>query len=211
MHPTGYRAARQKRLWAIAALGVIIGSTGCHAGGGSFVWVDEMPPSALGATSDAAYVIATGDVLSVRVYNQEGMSTRAKVRADGKISVPLVGEIDARGKKPAELAKSLEVRLKEFVVAPAVTVTVEEAQAMSVSVIGEVVHPAILTLDSTSGVMQALAGAGGLTEFATKDRIFVYRKATPPVRVRFTWDALTHGEGQGAAFVLKQGDVVVVE
>ena len=199
------------RICGFVAAMAVITSTGCHSGGGRFVWVDDIPVSALGSTNDAAYVIATGDVLSVRVYNQEGMSTRAKVRADGKISVPLVGEIEARGKKPSELAKTLEVRLKEFIVAPAVTVTVDEAQAMQVSVIGEVAHPAILTLDPTAGVMQALAGAGGLTDFATRDRIFVYRKGTPAVRVRFTWDALTRGEGQGAAFVLKQGDVVVVE
>jgi polysaccharide biosynthesis/export protein len=205
MHP------RNACLAAIFVVTSSLSAAGCHGGGGKFVWVDEMPVSALGNTNDGTYVIATGDLLSVRVYNQDGVSTRTKVRADGKISVPLVGEIEARGKKPAELAKLLEVRLKEFIVAPAVTVTVDEPQAMQVSVLGEVTRPAILTLDASSGVLQALAGAGGLTDFANKDRIFVYRRGTPAVRVRFTWDALSRGEGQAAAFVLKQGDVVVVE
>jgi polysaccharide export outer membrane protein len=193
---------------SIAAFSVALG---CHSGGGKFVWVDDMPNSALGNTGDAAYVIATGDVISVRVYNQDGISTRGKVRADGKISVPLVGEVEARGKKPAELAKLLEVRLKEFIVAPAVTVTVEEAQATQVSVLGEVVRPAIVTLDAHAGVLEALAAGGGLTDFANRDRIYVYRRGTPAVRIRFTWETLSRGEGKGAAFVLKQGDVVVVE
>jgi polysaccharide export outer membrane protein len=173
------------------------------------VWVDDVPASEFGGKPEA-YVINVGDLLNVRVYNQDAMSTRARVRPDGKIAVPLLGDIEARGRKPAELAKALEARLKEFVVAPAVIVTVEEAQPMLVSVIGEVARPGILTLEPTSGVLQALAGAGGVTDYANRDRIFVFRRS-PQLRIRFTYESLTRGEGKGAAFLLQQGDVVVVE
>lgn len=183
---------------------------GCK-GPGTFVWVDEIPAAEFTPRPEAGnYVIANGDMLNVRVYNQDPLSTRARVRPDGKLSMPLIGDVEARGKRPAELAKLLEVRLKEFIVAPAVTVIVEESQAMVISVVGEVSRPGNVPLENGAGVLQALAAAGGPNEFADRDRIFVFRK-NPQLRVRFTYESLTRGEGRGPAFALQQGDVVVVE
>ena len=177
---------------------------------GSFVWVDQLPDSEIGAQAVGDYVIGRGDVLTVRVYGQDAISTKTRVRDDGRISMPLVGDVLAQGKRPAELAKSIEAALKPFIVAPSASVIVEESQGMTVSVIGEVQHAGIVNVEPGSGVLQALAAAGGLTEFADRDEIFVFRK-TPRVRVRFTWERLTQGVGKGAAFALRPGDVVVVE
>jgi polysaccharide export outer membrane protein len=183
------------------ALGALAG-----CGGGPYVWVQELPPPP--AADD--YLIASGDVISVRVFNQENMSTRARVRADGKIAVPFIGEIEVRGKAPAALSADLETRFKHYVVSAPVTVTVEETAPSSVSVIGEVAHPGAYTIDSQAGVLQALAVAGGFTEYASRGSIYLLRRS-PSQRIRFTYAALTQGEERAAAFRLRAGDVVVVE
>src|SRR5262249_5751236 len=114
-------------------------------------------------------------------------------------------------KTPAAVSKDLAVRFKEYVVSPNVTTTVEEAQATSVSVLGEVQKPGIYTLDASSaGVLSALAAAGGATDYAGKDSISVVRPPAPP-RVRFSFSALGSGEGRAAAFRLHAGDTVIVE
>jgi polysaccharide export outer membrane protein len=184
---------------------VFVATLGC-SGGGSYVWVNELP---LDQTADE-YVVGSGDLLSVRVYNQENLSTHARVRSDGKIAMPLIGEVEVRGKPPALVSKDLEVRLKEFMLSPIVTITVEETQATSVTVVGQVVHPGIYTVDANSGVLQALAVAGGFNDYASRGSIYVLRRSPAP-RVRFTYAALSLGEGRAAMFRIRTGDVVVVE
>lgn len=195
-------------LFATATIAI----AGCGAAG-EYVWVDQVPRTEIADAPPGDYVIASGDVLMVRVYNQDAISTRARVRPDGRIGVPLAGEIEALGRRPADLAKEIEARLKPFVVAPAVTIAVEEVQAVRVSVIGEVARPGTYALEPRAGVLDALAGAGGVSEFADRDRIFVLRKRAgkPPMRVRFSYARLAAGEGRAAAFVLIAGDVVTVE
>lgn len=188
-------------------------ASGCsHAG--DYLWADDFPDPA--GPADAEYLIAPGDLLSVRVFNQEGMSGRARVRSDGKISLPFVNDVEAAGQTPAALARRLQARLKEYVNNPVVTVALEEPGPIQVSVLGEVVRAGVYPVQSGANVLQALAAAGGLTPFASRDRIFVLRK-TPPgskasvVRVRFTYEKLSHAQGRSAAFRLRDGDVVVVE
>ena len=188
----------------LAAL-VFAGMLGC-SGGGRYVWVSQLPQD---QTADG-YVISAGDLLNVRVYNQENLSTHARVRSDGKIAMPLIGEVDVRGKPPAVVSKELEVKLKEFMVSPTVMITVEETPPTSVTVLGQVVHPGIYTVDSTSGVLQALAVAGGFNDYASRGSIYVMRRS-PAQRVRFTFADLTHVEGPSATFRIRTGDVVVVE
>jgi polysaccharide export outer membrane protein len=171
-----------------------------------YVWIADVPTEQVGQD----YVIASGDVLSVRVFNQDPMSTRARVRSDGKIAVPFLGDVAVRGQTPATVSKALEVQLKAFVVSPVVTVTVEEMQPTSVSVLGEVTRPGIYTVDASSGVLQALAAAGGLTEYASRGGIYVVRR-DPPQHIRFGFGDLTTAPSHAATFRLRTGDVVVVE
>jgi polysaccharide export outer membrane protein len=184
---------------------VFAATLGC-SGGGPYVWVSQLPPD---QTADA-YVIGAGDLLSVRVYNQENLSTHARVRSDGKIAMPLIGEVEVRGKSPAVVSRELEGKLKELMVSPTVTITVEETQPTSVTVLGQVVHPGIYTVDSTSGVLQALAVAGGFNDYASHGSIYVMRRS-PAQRVRFTFADLNYAEGRAAMFRIRTGDVVVVE
>src|SRR5262249_34547353 len=130
--------------------------------------------------------------------------------SDGKIAVPFLGDVEVRGKTPAAASRELAAHLKEYVVSPVVTISVEEPQPTAVSVLGEVTHPGTYTLDPSPGVLQALAAAGGFTDYANREGIYVVRRASAQ-RIRFTFSSLMHGEGRAAAFRLHAGDVVVVE
>ncbi len=177
------------------------------AGVGPYVWVDDYAP--LAEAND--YRIAPGDVLSVVVYRQEGMSTHERVREDGKISLPLIRDVQAAGLSTSELSEQIQTRLKNFINAPAVTVGVVETRPLVVPVLGEVVRPGQYTLEKGAGVLDALAAAGGFTEFAHRDRIFVLRRKSKLTRIRSTFEALSRGQGLAAAFRLQAGDAVVVE
>lgn len=171
------------------------------------MWASQLKSDEVGTFE---YVIVTGDVVSVRVFNQEAMSTRAKVRSDGKISMPFLGDVAVVGKPPATVAREMEAGLKNFINSPNVTVTVEEFQPTTVSVVGEVSHPGIIAIERNAGVLQALATAGGLTENASRDDIFVLRELPVPRRIRFTWELLTRNPPT-STFRLRPGDIVVVE
>ena len=177
-----------------------------------YVWADSLPPSPAG--DEKEYLIQPGDQLSVRVWGQEAMSARAKVRPDGRISLPFLDDVEAAGTTPTALGKRIQARLKEFVVNPVVTVSLEDLRQISVGVLGEVTRPGQFQFDPGTGVLQALAAAGGMTPFADKDAIYVVRtqqQGRTPERIRFTYQALTSAQGRSASFRLQAGDVVVVE
>jgi polysaccharide export outer membrane protein len=157
------------------------------------------------------YVIRIGDLLAVQVYNDEKASGRARVRTDGRISLPLLNDIDAAGKTPIKLAADIETSLKTLLLTPRVTVSVEESTPLSISVLGEVEKPGQQLLQHEAGVADALAAAGGLTRFAHKNRIYVVRTKPESVRIHFTYEALTRSSGPAGLFRLRAGDVVVVE
>jgi polysaccharide biosynthesis/export protein len=195
---------------AIAYAAVILAASGCK-GAGPYVWVQDLPSQAGPKSGDGGYVVAAGDLVNVRVFGQEEMSVKAKVRRDGRLAIPFVGDLEVQGKRPAAIAKELEERLKTYVNSPKITVVVEESPPVTVAVVGEVAHPATVTIETNGGVLQALANAGGLTDFADRDRIFVLRKYPAQLRIRFTYDALARHDPKAAAFTLQGGDVVVVE
>src|SRR3974390_2200984 len=122
---------------AAVAAGLALAVAGC-SGAGSYVWVTDLPAAYVQRNADQNYLIRDGDTLSIRVFNQEAMSTKAKVRSDGRIALPALGDIDVRGKRPSALKTELEGRLKDYVNAPSVTVSVEEVQPIVVLILGGV-------------------------------------------------------------------------
>jgi polysaccharide export outer membrane protein len=189
--------------------------SGCRSVEGDYFWVDTLPPA---RADDGTCIIAAGDLLGVRVWGQEGMSVRAKVRDDGMVTIPFVNDFPAAGMEPEVMARRLQLRLRDFIVNPVVTITLEETRAVRVSVVGEVVKAGVYQFEERgAGVLQALAAAGGLTPFADGDRIFVLRtnhwaeEPGRPARIRFTFKQLARGQGRAATFALRSGDVVVVE
>ena len=182
---------------------------GCVKNLGPYVSVEEFADV---APPDAEYIIRAGDVLNVRVFQQDNMSARVRVRTDGKISLPFLNDVGAAGYTPVVLSAQLQTRLKDFINNPVVTISLEEVRQVPVSVLGEVQRPGIYTLETGAGVLQALASAGGFSTFADKD-VFVIRSSgagEAPKRVRFSYEALTRAEGKGPLFRLKPQDVVVV-
>jgi polysaccharide export outer membrane protein len=182
-------------------------ASGCAHPAGTYVWIDDFqePP-----VKETEYVIATDDVVNVRVFGQENMSGRARVREDGKISLPFLHDVSAAGVTPVVLSNQLQEQLRSFIVNPVVTVSLEEARQVSVSVLGEVLHPGVYRLDPTAGVLQAVATGGGFTNFASRDLFVIRRVADKPTRIRFDYSALVDGRGQGIGFRLKPSDVVIV-
>ncbi len=199
-----------RRTRSLLALGAALSVLACRTTGG-FVRVEDYAEPAAGPD----YRIASGDVLAVRVWNQESMSNpNARVRDDGRISVPFLQDVEVAGLTPADLSQRLQAKLKTYVVNPVVTVTIEEARALRVSVLGEVARPGQYELERGAGVLAALAAAGGITDYAHRAGIFVLRTplgAKGPVRIQFRYAALTGAEPAAAGFRLQPGDVIVVE
>jgi polysaccharide export outer membrane protein len=205
-------ASGARRWSCVTALA--LASAGCRHGK-DFIWIDAVPKGM--SEPEATYVIAPGDVIGVRVWNNEANSMdRVRVRDDGKISLAFLNDVEVAGSEPEELARRLEVRLKAYIMAPAVTVVVHERRPLRVSIVGKVVRPGVYDLDRGAGVVQALAAAGGLTPFADESRVFVLRSGywgddPTPARIRFRYRDLEAGRPPASLFLLRVGDVIVVE
>jgi polysaccharide biosynthesis/export protein len=170
------------------------------------------------AAEPEPYRIGREDVLDVSVWRDPELSRVMPVRPDGFISLPMVGDVAAAGKTPAELAAEIRQRLQPIVQEPRVTVLVREVNSARVYVTGEVAHPGAYPLRGRVSVLQAIALAGGFTDFANRDGILVVRKGNQagqiPVRYR---DLVSHEEQQKTGreqidpdVDLMPGDTVVV-
>lgn len=159
----------------------------------------------------ADFRIGPEDVLQVSVWNNEPVSRTAPVRPDGRISLPLVGDVPAAGLTPMELRAELARRLTEYIPHPEVSVVVTDVHSFKVSVIGQVPKPDRYELKSAATVMDVLAMAGGLAEFAAASRIVVLRGNGGRVeRIPFDYEKVKNGDPRQANFQLRSGDIVVV-
>ncbi len=180
---------------------------------GRFIWVEDYrePPS----MQDEGYIIRKGDHLYIKVWNQNDLtSDNTLVREDGRITLPLINDVDAAGLTPTVLSRRIEELLKPVVNNPSVSVRVTIPKLIQVAVLGEVKGPGMKELEPGSGVLHALAVAGGFTDYAQMDGIYVLRRQPDnptPLRIRFDYEAVSRTKGKGASFVLRTGDVVVVE
>jgi polysaccharide export outer membrane protein len=211
---SGYPIAELGGRWCIAVAFLVGSGMSACSGSQPYVWVTQMPLDRFGGPHEDR--IGVDDLISIRVYAQEPMSARGHVRPDGTLSMPLLGEVPVVGKRPSELGRELEDQLKQrgFVVAPSVSVSIEETAPLRITFVGEVRRPGTLKLEGPVNVVQGIANAGGLTEFASGNRIFVVRTGIPNnevQRIRFRYDDLVAGEPHAIAFRLRTGDVVVVE
>ena len=155
------------------------------------------------------YKLGAGDKLRVEVYKQDQLSQSLQVRPDGKITLPLVGDVTAAGQTSLELRDSLTTALKEYVQNPVVTVIVQEAVSAQVSLIGEVANPGTQVLNGSTTVLQALAKAGGLREFANKGKIHILRvNGTRTETIPFDYRKALKGEIEPV--YLQPGDTIVV-
>lgn len=157
-----------------------------------------------------AFRIGPEDVLDVQVWKNPELSRVVPVRPDGMISLPLVNDIRAAGLTPIELRQQVTQRLAEFIPSPEVSVIVREVHSVKVAVLGAVRMPGHYEVNSTATVLELIARAQGLTEFADRGRIVVLRqngKATK--RIPFNYRKVAEGTEQDN-FVVQPGDIIVV-
>jgi polysaccharide export outer membrane protein len=173
-----------------------------------YTWVQQMPRD---QSPQNVTTINSGDLVDVRVFGQPDVSSKGIVRPDVTMTLPLLGQVPVAGQRPEDAATRFEELLTKFVIKPEVTVVIEQSR-MSVAVLGEVKAAGVVELDAPATVLEALAKAGGMTDFASEDGIYVLRTLGPrTVRVRFTYHQLTGAEPAAISFHLKHSDVVVVE
>jgi polysaccharide export outer membrane protein len=155
------------------------------------------------------YIIGSGDKLRIEVYKDAQLSQSLQVRPDGKITLPLVGDLDATGLTPMALRDAITTKLKEYITKPVVTVIVVEAGAATAYVVGEVNHPGAVTLQGGQlTVLQALAIAGGLKDFADSKNIRILRKSiTGTQSIAFNYKDAIRG---AQPLYLRPGDTIVV-
>jgi len=171
---------------------------------------DKKQTAAAPAPITDEYRIGPGDKLRIEVYKDAQLSQSVQVRPDGKITLPLIGDLDANGATPLELRETIAKSLKEFITTPTVTVIVVEALASKVYVMGEVTHPGTMELHGPTTILQALAMAGGFKEFAnTKDvRVLRPKSGNGVETIRFNYKDVLNGDAK--PFYLRSGDTVVV-
>jgi len=156
------------------------------------------------------YVIGPDDVLHIAVWKEADLSPTLPVRADGKISIPLLNDVQAAGLTPMQLADELTVKLKKFIDDPHVTVVVTQINSKRIYLMGEASHTGAMPLLPNMTVMQALASAG-LSQFANTKRIYVLRSENgKQLKLPVPYHKLLKGQQIERNYVLQPGDTIVV-
>jgi polysaccharide export outer membrane protein len=166
------------------------------------------PAKPAAATTD--YRLVTGDKLRIEVYKDAQLSQSLQIRPDGKITLPLVGDVVAAGKTSAELRDTLTTSLKEYIGNPVVTVIVVETMPQTIHVMGEVNAPGPQAVSGEVPIIQALAAAGGFKLFANKKDIKVLRKG-PNGMTTLTFNYNDAIKGSSKILTLQPGDTVIVQ
>jgi polysaccharide export outer membrane protein len=157
------------------------------------------------------YRIGVEDVLQIFVWKNDTLSRVVSVRPDGKISLPLLGDVEAAGKTTRDLREMLVKRFTEFIAAPEISVIVNEIKSIKVSVIGEVPKPGRYELKSRTTVLDMVALAGGFGPFASRGKMVVLRPEGGKMkRIPFNFNRAVSEGGEQENFYLQPGDIVVV-
>jgi polysaccharide export outer membrane protein len=173
--------------------------------------IEPAPPLPLRSDS-GTYVIGSEDVLAIDVWREKEISHVVPVRPDGKISLALIGDVQASGQTPRQLEAVIVHDLGKYITQPRVTVVVQEAKSQRFNVVGQVQHPGTYSLGQQMTVLDAIAVAGGFRDFAKSAKIYVLR--TPlvgmPQRIPFNYKQVVNGKNPSQNTVLQARDTVVV-
>ncbi|HEY6447989.1 MAG TPA: polysaccharide biosynthesis/export family protein [Acidobacteriaceae bacterium] len=188
-----------------------------HAAGGDAAATPATPAAAPGRRDPSVaaarqYRIGVDDLLSISVWHQPDLSRSVPVRPDGMISLPLVGEVQAAGRTTPELEDALRASLAQYIRDPELTVMVAQIRSQRVNIIGQVQHPGTFSLNQSMGVLDAIALAGGLRDFAKKKDIYVLRETGNGHRERLPYNYLAVLRGKAGAqdITLMPDDTVVI-
>jgi polysaccharide biosynthesis/export protein len=160
---------------------------------------------------ESEFRLGPDDVIEVSVYQEKELGGTVPVRPDGKISIPLIGEMPASGKTAIQLQQEITLKYAQFVAAPAVTVVVKEVNSPKVSVLGEVKTPGVYKIKERSTLLDAIAMAGGLTEYAKKDKITIIRvdPAGEQQRIKVNLDDYFKGRNTDPFYVLPYDKIYI--
>ena len=165
---------------------------------------------ALGAGGDE-YILGSEDVLEIAVWKEDELTRVVTIRPDGKISLPLVGDVQAEGLTAEELKEVIENSLVDYVDNPSVSVIVQQINSLKIYVQGEVANPGVLELKSNTSLLQAVSLAGGFTEWARKDRIAIIRKSGDTViSIPIDYEKILSGKDLSQNVILRRGDTIIV-
>jgi len=161
---------------------------------------------------DESFIVGPDDVLAISVWKEPDVSRVVPVRSDGKISLPLVGELEASGQTPRQLEREIASKLQSFISEPEVTVIVQEAKSQRFNILGQVARPGSYLLTNTSTVLDAIALAGGFRDFAKKKSIYVLRQNPDGTQSRFgfNYKDVVQGKNSDQNIRLKPRDTLVI-
>lgn len=196
-------------LVSVVLIGTLVGSASAQA-------APATAPAHDSATSgdkphDDTFVIGNDDVLAINVWKEPDISRSIPVRSDGKISLPLVGEVQAAGLTPLKLEKDIAERLKSYISEPEVTVMVQQVNSQKFNILGQVNKPGSYVIANSPTVLDALALAGGFRDFAKKKSIYVLRHGPGgEVRLAFNYKDVSQGKNMEQNVKLQPGDTIIV-
>jgi polysaccharide export outer membrane protein len=211
-----------RSLCAAAAASLLVGSA-ASAQELAATAAPNLAPAPAAAAAPAATVVETAilnnsrdykigpeDLLDISVWKNPELSRTVPVRPDGKVSLPLVNDIQASGLTPTALRQQLIERLSEFIPSPEVAVIVREVHSMKVAVVGSVKTPGRYELKSAATVLEMIALAQGFTDFASRDRVVILREENGETkRIPFNYRKVAAGDEQ-ANLIVQPGDIIVV-
>jgi polysaccharide export outer membrane protein len=161
--------------------------------------------------ADDEYIIGVGDILSIQVWREPELTKTLTVRTDGRISMPLVGDVMVKGRSIRELTSYLTKEFGKVITEPAVSVTLVENRSKRYYLVGQVQQPGEFPITGPITVLQAIARGGGFLEWAKKDRIEVVRRvAGGEKRLNFDYDAFIKGKKQEQNILISPGDTIIV-
>jgi polysaccharide biosynthesis/export protein len=167
--------------------------------------------SSLIVTTD--YIIGPEDVLDITVWKNTDLSKTVQVRPDGRISLPLIGDVVAVSRTSAQLTDEISTRLKAYMENPTVSIVVKEVNSYAIFVLGEVVKPGRYPLKSKTTLLQAVTLASGFTPVASRNKIVIFRfekDGEPMTKIKASYDDIVLRDGTSQNIELKPGDTIVV-
>ena len=168
-------------------------------------------PAKTPATQDPNYIIGAQDVLDISVWKEPELTRSVPVRPDGKISIPLLNDVQAAGLTPTQLAMRITSDLKKFVTNPQVTIIVTQINSQRIYILGEVSRAGAYPLLPQMTMLQALSSAGGFTQFANLKKIYMFRMENgKQVKYPFNYKDVVNGKRPDENVVLRAGDTIVV-
>jgi polysaccharide biosynthesis/export protein len=191
-------------------------STGqpANAGTPSSPAADAAQPTTPSETKphDDSFVIGDDDMLAINVWKEPDLSRTVPVRSDGKISLPLAGELIAAGRTPLQLEQDITARLKSYMTEPEVTVIVQQINSEKYNILGQVAKPGAYPLTGSTTIVDAIATAGGFKDFAKKKGIYILRQnpGGGEARIAFNYQDFIKGKNTGQNIPLQPHDTVIV-